>query len=200
MDAKTPAPIAEEDADDLPIIDPYRDADFATALADLSEKQRAYVECRLQGMTKLASGRAAGYAQPEVNAYRVERHPAVAAALRKAAEATAERVDLKREDIVRGMQDAIHSAATATELVAAWREIGKLVGAYEPAKVDLNVRLDQMTVAQLQRMPTEQLIELSKGDGYLVQGDEDPNDEAYAALRDAIAAPEPIKDTHADHD
>ena len=39
-----------------------------------------------------------------------------------------------------GMMDAVSAAATAAELVMAWREIGKLLGAYEPERKILEMQ------------------------------------------------------------
>lgn len=46
-------------------------------------------------------------------------------------------LNLTRDDIIAGMMDAVYSAANSQELVAAWREIGKLIGAYAPSRVQI---------------------------------------------------------------
>ena len=111
---------------------------------ELSVKQKRYVEARLQGLNKKMAHSAAGYAptgdgDPN-GVYALERSPKVRAAIRYLIrESTKSVEDLTKSDVLTGMMDAVDSAATAGELVMAWREIGKLLGAYEPEKRILEV-------------------------------------------------------------
>ena len=43
-------------------------------------------------------------------------------------------LQITRKDVLDGFLDAVRASATATELVASWREIGRMIGAYEPEK------------------------------------------------------------------
>ena len=145
---------------------------LATVLGGLSQQQKLYTEARMSGMTPLASARAAGVGSPEVNAYRLEKHPKVREAMRAAQTIAAERIELGRDDIVQGFMDAVNSAGTAMELVAAWREIGKMVGAYEPVKVDVRHSIDDMTLNKLQRMSEDELLELAGQDDFRLPADD----------------------------
>jgi len=57
--------------------------------------------------------------------------------------------------------DAVASAATAGELVMAWREIGKLLGAYEPEKRILEIR--DYSQAELKTVSDKDLLSLAGG-------------------------------------
>ena len=126
---------------------------------ELSIKQRNYVEARLQGLTKAAAGRAAGCStQNEV--YVLERNPKVRAAIRYLLrEGSAKVEDLTKSDVLTGMMDAVSAAATASELVMAWREIGKLLGAYEPERKILEVH--DYTEAELKELSDKDLARLA---------------------------------------
>ncbi len=45
--------------------------------------------------------------------------------------------DISRDDVLAGFMDCVYAAATATELLMSWREIGKLIGAYAPKVVQI---------------------------------------------------------------
>lgn len=135
--------------------------EFERALSTLNPDQYNFVMARLGGLNPVASARAAGYGTPEVNAYRVEKNPKVMHAINVGRRITAERYDLTRDDVLRGMFDAVAAASTSADLVAAWREIGKLIGAYEPVKLELTHKLEDMTVDRLRRMTTEELQRLA---------------------------------------
>lgn len=142
MGAKTP-PVLTED-------NPY---------TQLTLKQKNYVEARLQGLTPAAACRAAGVSD---NSTQMERSPKVRKALRYLIkESTKNVADLTKDDVVQGMLDAVDAASTSTELVNAWREIGKLMGVYEPEKKVLELR--DYTAQELKTLPEEELVRLSGG-------------------------------------
>lgn len=71
--------------------------------------------------------------------------------------AAIEHQQVTRQDVLRGLKDAVDCATTSAELVAAWREIGKLIGAYNPPPVRVShevllpVELRHLTDAELFR-------------------------------------------------
>jgi hypothetical protein len=152
------------------------------AMAEMTDMQRKYVEARLSGMIPLHAGRAAGMSMPEVNAYRMEKHPRVQRALGSARQMLIEKFDVNRDDVLRGMFDAVQASGSATELVAAWREIGRIIGAYEPSKLEVMHRIEDVTLDKLQRLSTKELIELAEGDGFTVEADVDPYADEYAQV------------------
>jgi len=107
--------------------------------SELTILQKRYVEARMQGLTKTAAARAAGCAESTVG--QLEGSPKVRAAIRYIIkESTASVDELTKTDVLTGMMDAVNAAATASELVMAWREIGKLLGVYEPERRVLEVK------------------------------------------------------------
>lgn len=166
--------------------------DFAQVLLTLTKQQRLFVEARLTGLNIHQAGIAAGVAVAEVNAYRLEKHPGVRAALTAASRMATEKMDLTRDDVLRGLQDAVVAAATSAELTAAWREIGKVIGAYEPEKHEHILRLEDLTLERLQSLPASELAKMAEGNLFTIQRDDDPLDAEYEVLQDSIRPPEPV--------
>ena len=89
-----------------------------------------------------------------------------------------------RNDVLRGFMDAVNCATTSTELVAAWREIGKLIGAYNPPPVRvthevlLPVELRHLTDAELFRAAgMENVLGIEEGSHFIAEAMAIPEDE-----------------------
>ena len=88
---------------------------IADILEPLTEKQRLYVQARLQGLTKVASAAAAGSPNPKKNAHKFETSEVVKAALRQVREISAQQLEFDRKKAHDMYMDAYRSADTATE-------------------------------------------------------------------------------------
>lgn len=127
----------------------------------LTLKQKNFVEARMQGLTVLAASKAAGLSSHQAG-YQLEKNPKVRAAIRYLIKESTKSVDqLTKSDVLSGMMDAVEAAATASELVMAWREIGKLLGAYEPEKKILEIR--DYSKEELKELPDTELAKLAGG-------------------------------------
>lgn len=169
-------------------------SEFAQIWANLNSRQRIYVESRAAGMRKVESARVAGYSHPNVDCSRLEKLPAVKRAIQLAVMPAVRDAELSRKDVLEGFMDAVRAAGTSAELTQAWREIGRVIGAYEPDKVEVNVKIEDLTQQKLQSMSTSELIELTKqGDVYTVPAENDPLNTEYEALSAALQDPEPIE-------
>ena len=135
----------------------------------LTKQQRIYVDSRLQGMNLTQAARAAGYAYPNVIGHSLSKHPRVKAVLMARSKEMSVNIKLKREDIIEGLQDAVRSAATSTELTAAWRELGRVIGAYEPEKIEVNVT-HKMTLQELGTSSDRQLLDAIDA-GKVIEGE-----------------------------
>lgn len=121
--------------------------------------QRRYVEARLQGLSITAAGKAAGVDTYQ-GASSLERSPKVRKAIKFLVKDSTRNVEeLSKSDVMTGMLDAVEAAATASELVLAWRELGKLIGAYEPEKKILEIH--DYTRDELKAMSDDDLLRLS---------------------------------------
>lgn len=139
----------------------------STTLDVLTPQQRRYVEGRATGLSPAAACKAAGL--PTSHAPGLERSPNVQAALRDINSAAMQRLQLSRHDVLEGLLTATKAAATATELVAAWREIGKIIGAYEPQKIA--VTHEVLLPEQLRVMSDKQLMLAAGMEGVTIDMD-----------------------------
>ena len=124
-------------------------------LAKLTPKQRIYVESRIAGLTVGQSASAAGFK----NHSNLESNPRIAQILLHANKQSLAKLTMDRQDVLAGFMDAVNSAASATELVMAWREIGKVIGAYEP-EVKVVVAVD-LTAERIASMGDDALLRIS---------------------------------------
>ena len=171
-------------------------------LAKLTPQQRIYTESRIQGMTVMASCAAAGMK----SAGGIEKNPRIKQILLHANKQALTKLVMGREDVLAGFMDAVNSAASATELVMAWREIGKVIGAYEP-EVKVVVSVD-LTAEKIAGMGDDALLRLSGMEDFenpdmkadIIDGeftevvgprteseDEDPTAKAAIALLDVLS-------------
>ena len=156
-----------------------------SSLQELSPKERIYVQSRLAGMTQVASAAAGGWAHPKNKASSIEKRPHVQAAIVAACQDLAEEVQFGRKEAHEMLMSAYHNAATATEQVAAVRELINLHGIAAPKKVE-HEHTHKGTVS-LERMETEELMKLAEMDDLTLEGEyevvtDEPDDQK--ALRD----------------
>lgn len=169
---------------------------FHTAYSKLTEKQRLYVENRLLGLNQTASAKAAGYSEGSCTSIgnNLERNPVIKNVLMLATKQAMEKMVISRHDVLAGLQDAVATAATATELTMAWREIGKLIGAYEPEKVEHTHKLEDMSREKLAAMSDAELL-AHAGEAEFRLADEEAIEAEYEELSDYVPEdidPEPI--------
>lgn len=138
-----------------------------SALEALTPQQRRYVDARVCGMNSSAAAKAAGL--PNSHGPGLERSPSVQLALKEINDRAMNDLVLGRQDVINGMLDAVKAAASSTELVAAWREIGKIIGAYEPQKIA--VTHEMLLPEQLRVMSDRQLVVAAGMDGVTLDGD-----------------------------
>lgn len=128
-----------------------------TPLDELSDMQFKYLEGRLNGMQPFAAGRYAGMSEKSLRShtYQTERHPKVQAAA-KFVLSNALGGEVTRETVLEGLRDAVSASATGAELTMAWREIGKLIGAYAPDRTEIVVT--DMTHDRLKTVSDKELL------------------------------------------
>jgi phage terminase small subunit len=140
----------------------------------LSEKQRLFVDARVKGMNVIQAAQAAGYSNPEIQGYQVEKSPFVVAALEvewKKAEKVSE---MTKKKVMDGMLHAIDQAkllADPTAQISGWREIAKMCGYYEPQRVQVEVSVSAKRLfSQFETLSDEELLKLAEQE--ILDGDE----------------------------
>lgn len=103
-------------------------------MSKLTPKQQLYLEGRIQGLSVKHAARAAGYSSADSSrTYKnLEDHPRIKYLLLEANKQAFDKIVVTRSDVISGFMDAVNAAQSSTELVMAWRELGKIIGAYEP--------------------------------------------------------------------
>lgn len=147
------------------------------ALLTLTPRQKLYLDNRLMGMAPRQSALAAGYSVNSTKS--LESHPSIQQLMLSTTRQALRKVTLDRQDVLQGFMDAVDAAATSTELVMAWREIGKVIGAYEPEVVVH--KYEGITPEQLQNMSDEKLLEMAAMEDYRLPGT-DIEDAEYEEL------------------
>lgn len=142
-------------------------ARFAPALSGLAPLQQRYVLARMRGFNQRASAKLAGYADPD-NAYQTEKNPKVRLVLDAMVKASAAELGVARADVLAGLMDSVRMAADSTELTGAWREIAKVIGAYEPIKVQ---HAHTVTHTKLQQMSDSELATLADDPNFVIEGE-----------------------------
>ena len=176
--------------------DPTELDEIGRAWSKLNDDQRRYAEARLSGANLVDSYTLAGLDKNTVDKRWFESNPRIKNYLKLAARAAVRQALVTRADVLNGLFDAVESAGTSTELTAAWREIGRIVGAYEPERVELSISVADLDRQRLATMSTKDLIYMTQRGGvFEVEPEADPVSTEFLALSAALEEPERV-DSH----
>lgn len=154
--------------------------DLASSLAKLNYKERIYVEQRLAGLGKVAAARAAGYANANSSASRIENSEDVQRALVAGMNQVAEEIGFTRKEAHDMLMSAYLNAVTAAEQVMAVRAMIELHGIAAPKQVEH--KHQHSHTHQLEYMETEDLMKLAELDGLTLDGEYEVIEELEPAL------------------
>lgn len=127
----------------------------------LTAKQVRFVNEYLVDGNGAAAAVRAGYSERSAKAIAAENltKPDLQKALQTRQAADATRLSIQREDVLNGLVEAAAMAKLQCDpagMVAAWKQVGHLMGYYSPERVDVNVagsvemwRLNQLSDAEL---------------------------------------------------
>lgn len=154
-----------------PDTSPETVADYEAAQS-LTAKQTIFIEAIAKGMSKSASCQAAGL--NPAHAARVLNLPQVQAELHKIQSRTSDELQITRKDIIEEFYEAKRAATNTLEMVAALREIAKLLGLYE-TKVEINIKskVEHIhSMKQLEHLSDEDLAQLAElGEDFVLDGE-----------------------------
>ena len=139
----------------------------------LTEKQNTYVEARLDGKSKTDAAKQAGYDVTSVQT--IEKSEDVKQALSQARSELSSAVQIKRFDVIEMFKEAYDMAKLSAEpgnMVAAAREIGKMLGYYEAEKIKVELSMSQANMQKkFEIMSDEELMEIAEGRARIVEGE-----------------------------
>lgn len=140
----------------------------------VTDKQDKYVEARLDGKSKTEAARVAGYNTTN-GGLQIEKSADVRAALQQARSELSSATQIKRADVIEMFKEAYDMAKLAAEpasMVASAREIGKMLGLYEPETIKLEAsRAGSKIQAKLMSMSDDELMELAEGVATVIDGE-----------------------------
>ena len=143
-------------AQDLNVLDP---------VDHLNAKEHAFVENIAMGLNPSRAAANAGYGAVRTKGPALMRTDRVRDAIHKRRGELRETFRVKREDVLIGFQEAIKDAkllSDPTAQIAGWREIGRMLGFYEPERKIIELSDHVPTaVQQLQEISTSELLELA---------------------------------------
>lgn len=134
----------------------------------MREKSKLFVDARARGLTRREAAEASGVAGDGSS---TEKLPSVQQELAKVRAQMAVNSGVSRETIIEGLKDAADMARLLEDpqgMVAAWRELGKMLGFYAPevkkvekgiSKRDIMTALDSMTDEELLKLRGGKVIE-----------------------------------------
>jgi hypothetical protein len=133
----------------------------------LTTQELAFVEAICAGMTPAQAYKSAGYTSrlSAVQSNHPIHRPVVKDAIAARQNKMRDDAQISRGDVLRGLQRAIKDAslqADSMAQIAGWREIGKMLGYYEPEKreIVLSDRREE-AIRQLQEVSMDDLLELA---------------------------------------
>lgn len=133
----------------------------------LTEQRAKYIEARGMGMNPARAGAYAGYANPEVYSYTLEKEPEIAQALEKVQTQNAKISRMTRKKVVDIVLEAIDLARTVSDPAAMIRgaqELSKMCGYYVPEKKELELVGPKDRVRrELALLSEEELIKIATG-------------------------------------
>lgn len=142
---------------------------------DITAKQRVAIAAVMSGATKTEAIRKAGYSE-KTPVTLVFKGDAIRDEMARQRALLSADMNLQIKDVLNGLMDAVGAAQNSLDLVAAWREIGKILGAYEHAKkieIDVQSRIEHIHHSkQLERMSDADLVKLAElGDDFVLEGE-----------------------------
>lgn len=139
----------------------------------LSEKQDKVVEGILNGKSKRKAVKDAGYSVE--GTHTVVKNPDVEIALKEARSELAKATQMTRPQVLEMFEQAFDMAKLASEpssMVAAAREIGKMLGFYEPETVKVELSMSQARLqSKFEVMSDAELLEIASGKAKVIDGE-----------------------------
>lgn len=139
-----------------------------------SKQELDYVAARAKGMNCVQAAQAAGYSQPNIQGYQVEKRPSIQAALQKEWKRAEKVMDISKKQVLDGMMDAIGQAklmADPMAQISGWREVAKMCGYYEPQRLQVEVSVSAKRLfSQFETLSDEELLKIAEQD--IIEADE----------------------------
>ena len=139
----------------------------------LNQRQDVYVEARADGKSKREAAKIAGYS--ENSAREIEKASEVKKSLLAMREELSSATQFTRAEVLTWFKEAYDMAKIQSEptaMVSAAKEVGRMLGYYEPETIKLQLSQSQSSFqSKLLVMPDHELLALAQGTGTIVNGE-----------------------------
>lgn len=142
---------------------------------NLTDQQKIFVDQIMKGTSAMHAARAAGYSDPQANAYRVLNSPNIQQAIRYLHKKHEKKADMTRKKVMDGFLEAIEMAKIQAEpsvMVNGWREVGRMCGYYAPEtkKIDINITAKRV-IDKLETLSDSELAEMIEESANVIEGE-----------------------------
>ena len=131
--------------------------------SQVTEKQEAFIEGKLSGMTDNAAAKGAGYP----NASCPVQSATIKAQLTAARRWLTDTTQIKRLDVIEGVIDGIEMArmqGDSGNVIKGWTEVGKILGHYAPEIKKIDITMNQGRLrAKFEALSDEELLAIAEG-------------------------------------
>lgn len=130
----------------------------------LTARQAKFVELYIDTGNATEAARQAGYASGSANvtACRLLNNPEVASAVSTKRREIENQHHVDRTRVINGLLEGVAIAeqkGDASNVIAGWRELGKMLGYYEPERKKVDVSLDaRRVISRFERMSDAELV------------------------------------------
>jgi phage terminase small subunit len=137
----------------------------------LTAKQSRFIDEYMVDMNGAAAAVRCGYSKRTSRAIACEllTKPDILAGLQARQTADAARLSIQREDVLNGLVEAAAMAKLQCDpagMVAAWKQVGHLMGYYSPERIKVDMRVQGQTMANhLERLSDAELLALIASGG-----------------------------------
>jgi len=141
----------------------------------LDERQKIFVDSIIKGRGPSQAARIAGYNSPDSQGSITLKSPKIQAAIQflyKKHEAAA---DVSRKKVMDGLLEAIDMAkmqADSGNMIAGWREIGRMCGYYAPEvkKIDINISAKRV-IDKMETLSDEELLQMVESSRSIIEAE-----------------------------
>lgn len=133
----------------------------------MNDRQESYAQNRARGLNRARSAVLSGYGEDSHAGEQVEESLDVRLRIQELQKETSENAGVTKDMVAEGLKEAAALAKTLadpTGMVAAWRELGKLLGFYAPEvkKLERGINKQELKKA-IEDLSDEELLQLSRG-------------------------------------
>lgn len=150
-----------------------REKSIVTKQAEIKAKHERFANAIMEGASQSDAARAAGY--HPTNATQVMRCEDVQLALAEARSEITEATTIRRLDVLNIFIEAIDMARTLADpanMINGADKVAKMMGYYEPEKIDVRVTHDTAVFhSKLKQLTDSELMELASGNHRVIEGE-----------------------------